>query len=168
MKLQKTRFTTDTGIMIARIGAPYDSGDAIIARALEVLASRMLRADSLTSSHLTRQYLMLKTGQYQHEVFSVVLLDNQHRVICTEELFRGTIDGAAVYPREVVKLVVQHNAAAVIFSHNHPSGSPEPSQADIHITKRLTAALDLIDVRVLDHVIVGGADCVSLSERGLM
>jgi DNA repair protein RadC len=102
----------------------------------------------------------------QQEIFLVLLLNSQHGVIASKELFVGTIDGASVYPREVVKLVLQHNAAAVIFAHNHPSGVAEPSQADIRITKRLSAALELIDVKVLDHMVVGEGMVVSLAERG--
>ena len=101
-------------------------------------------------------------------MFTCLYLDNQHRVVKLEELFSGTIDGAAVYPREVVKRCLRHNAAAVIFAHNHPSGVAEPSQADIAITRRLAAALNTIDVRVLDHIVVGRNEAVSFAERGLM
>ena len=93
-------------------------------------------------------------------------LDNQHRLLAFEELFRGTIDGASVYPREVVKHALKHNAAALIFAHNHPSGVAEPSQADIHITQRLKQALALVDIRVLDHIIVGDAETTSLAQHG--
>ena len=104
----------------------------------------------------------------EHEVFSVVYLDTQHQLIGYEEIFRRTIDGAAVYPREVVKRCLHHNAAAVIFSHAHPSGIPEPSKSDIVITKRLIEALKLVDVRVIDHIVIGGANSVSMAERGLL
>ena len=96
----------------------------------------------------------MKLANYEHEVFVVLYLDNRHRFIALEELFRGTIDGASVYPREVVKQALVHNASALIFAHNHPSGSPEPSQADIAITKKLSLALDTVDMRTLDHVVV--------------
>ena len=124
--------------------------------------------DALTSSELTRQYLRARLRHYEHEVFACLYLDNQHRVVKLEELFSGTIDGAAVYPREVVKRCLHNNAAAVIFAHNHPSGIAEPSQADIGITARLKAALNTIDVRVLDHVVVGRCEAVSFAERGLL
>lgn len=105
---------------------------------------------------------------YPHEVFACLYLDNQHRVVRFEELFSGTIDGAAVYPREVVKRCLHNNAAAVIFAHNHPSGVAEPSHADVAITLRLKSALSTIDVRVLDHIIIGSKDVVSLAERGVV
>lgn len=124
--------------------------------------------DALTSSELTRQYLRARLRHYEHEVFACLFLDNQHRVVKLEELFRGTIDGAAVYPREVVKRCLSNNAAAVIFAHNHPSGIAEPSQADIGITQRLKVALNTIDVRVLDHIVVGRSDAISFAERGLL
>lgn len=107
------------------------------------------------------------TGK-EHEVFFAAFLTSQHQVIAMEEIFRGTIDGAAVYPREVVKAVLNHNAAAVIFSHNHPSGICEPSQADKRITERLVEALRLIDVRVLDHIIIAGSKHYSFAEKGLL
>ena len=137
------------------------------------LSHRQLREqlegrDVLTSSELTREYLRARLRHYEHEVFACLYLDNQHRVVSLEELFCGTIDGAAVYPREVVKRCLHNNAAAVIFAHNHPSGVSEPSQADISITQRLTRALNTIDVRVLDHVVVGANDVVSFAERGLI
>jgi DNA repair protein RadC len=111
---------------------------------------------------------MLKLSHLEHEVFSAIFLDNRHRILTYEEMFRGTIDGASVHPREVVKRAIQLNAAAVIFAHNHPSGIAEPSKADEAITKRLANALKLIDVRVLDHLIIAGADVVSFAERGLL
>jgi DNA repair protein RadC len=101
-------------------------------------------------------------------VFSCLYLDNRHRVIQFEELFRGTINGASVYPREVVKKALGHNAAAVIFAHNHPSGVAEPSAADRRITQQLSDALALVDVRVLDHVVVGDGTTISFAEQGLM
>ena len=105
---------------------------------------------------------------YQHEVFLAMFLDNKNRLIAVEELFRGTIDGASVYPREVAKQALHHNAAALIFAHNHPSGIAEPSVADEQITRRLKEALALLDIRVLDHIIVGNEGQVSLAERGLV
>lgn len=131
------------------------------------LLETLCRESALTSPALTRQYLKARLRDYRHEVFMALFLDSQHQVLAAEELFQGSIDGASVYPREVVKRCLFHNAAAVIFAHNHPSGIAEPSDADIRITKRLTQALGLIDVRVLDHVVVGET-LVSLAERGLL
>lgn len=121
---------------------------------------------ALTSPQLTQRYLASQLQNKKHEVFSGLLLDSQHRVIKYIELAHGTIDGAAVYPREVVKAVLDHNAAAVIFAHNHPSGIAEASQADKAITERLVKALSLIDVRVLDHIIVGDGEFTSFAEKG--
>jgi DNA repair protein RadC len=130
--------------------------------------SRLRGQDVLTSPDATRDYLKMRLYGSPHEIFACLFLDNRHRVICYEELFRGTIDGASVHPREVVRHVIRTNAAAVIFAHNHPSGVAEPSQADLRITQRLKEALALIDVRVLDHVIVGDGQGTSLAERGLL
>lgn len=126
------------------------------------------RGDALSSPARVRRYLSLQLGGCQHEIFAALFLDNRHRVIVFEQLFRGTIDGAAVYPREVMKRCLAANAAAVIFAHNHPSGVAEPSDADISITRKLTDALALIDVRVLDHLIIGQGVQTSLAERGLL
>ncbi len=124
--------------------------------------------DVLTSSASTREYLRARFRNHKSEVFSCLFLNNQHHIVKLEEMFYGTIDGAAVYPREVVRRCLKHNAAAVIFAHNHPSGVAEPSQADIAITRRLKAALETIDVRVLDHFVVGDPEVVSFAERGLL
>lgn len=132
------------------------------------LLESLRRTDVIGSPEQTRLYLKSHLRAYQQEVFLCLFLDSRHAVIASEELFYGTIDGASVYPREVVKRALQHNAAALIFAHNHPSGVAEPSQADIRITERLKAALALVDVRVLDHMIVGDGEVVSLAERGLM
>lgn len=132
------------------------------------LEATLYRGDAFTSPETTRRYLSARLRAYQHEVFACLFLDSQNRLIQFEELFSGTIDGASVYPREVVKRVLALNAAAVIFAHNHPSGVAEPSQADCHITRRLQTALELVDVRVLDHLIVGDGDIVSLAERGYL
>jgi DNA repair protein RadC len=112
--------------------------------------------------------LRSRLRDYPYEVFAVLFLDNRHRVIAFEELFRGTIDGASVHPREVVRRALALNAAAVILSHNHPSGVAEPSEADQRITTRLREALSLVDVRVLDHLVIGDGGCCSLAERGLL
>jgi len=145
-----------------------EKGDQLIAQALEILAQRFERNDVLTRPLETANYIKLKLADREHEVFGLINLDNRNRVIADHEIFRGTIDGASVYPREIVKQVLADNAAAVILYHNHPSGVAEPSQADIRITERLKSALALVDVRLLDHVIVGGADHICLSEKGLV
>lgn len=144
---------------------------ALLQAALEIarrhFAEDLARGDCLTRPAQTMNYLRARLRDYEHEVFACLMLDNRNRVIALRELFRGTVDGASVYPREVVKQALADNAAAVIFAHNHPSGVCEPSQADIRITERLRQALALVDIRVLDHVIVGdGVTC--LSERGLV
>ena len=110
----------------------------------------------------------LRIADRDREVFLVYFLNTQHALIAAEEMFWGTIDGAAVYPREVAKTALQHNAAAVIFAHNHPSGIVEPSSADRHITNRLVESLRLLDIRVLDHIIVSHKDTMSFAERGLL
>jgi DNA repair protein RadC len=122
--------------------------------------------DALTSPDATRDYLKLRLYGLTYEVFAVLFLDNRHRVLRYEELFRGTIDSAYVHPREVVRKVIETGAAAVIFAHNHPSGSSEPSQADLKLTRTLQDALALIEVRVLDHIIVGEGTGLSFAERG--
>ena len=142
--------------------------DPIIAQALQLLALEVREADALVSPDAVRDYLRLLLAGRPHEVFVVVFLDAQNRVIATEEMFRGTLTQAAVYPREVVIEALGRNAAAVILCHNHPSGVPEPSRADQALTRTLKQALALVDVRVLDHLIVAGAASVSLAERGLM
>lgn len=141
----------------------------LIAQAVACLEAKYLvNKSALSSPEATRDYLKLRLDGLPYEVFAVLLLDNRHQVLHYVELFRGTIDGASVHPREVVRLVLDHQAAAVIFAHNHPSGLTEPSQADLRITRRLKDALALIDVRVLDHLIVGSGSGVSFAERGIL
>jgi DNA repair protein RadC len=132
------------------------------------LGEALTRGVALESSRDTREYLRACLRDQAHEVFCGLFLDNRHRVIAFEELFAGTLNGTAVYPREVVKHALRYNAAAVIFAHNHPSGVAEPSRADEVLTARLKEALALVDIRVLDHVVVGDGDMVSFSERGLL
>jgi DNA repair protein RadC len=145
---------------------------ARIAASLE-LARRVLReqlstGNALSSPGAVRDYLRLALAGREHEVFVVLLLDAQHRVIAIEELFRGTLTQTSVYPREVVKLALRHNAAALIFAHNHPSGVAEPSNADELLTRTLKQALSLVDVQTLDHFIVAGGATTSFAERGLL
>lgn len=127
-----------------------------------------VKSEELTSPELAMNWCVVRLALLEHEVFGCVFLNNQHRVLEFAELFRGTIDGASVYPREVVKAVLSRNAAAVIFCHNHPSGKAEPSEADKQITQRLKQVLTLIEVRVLDHIIVGGGKTYSMAEHGLL
>ncbi len=124
------------------------------------------RRRQLASPQDAAGFLRARLGDLGHEVFACLYLDTRHRIICFEPLFRGTLDGAAVYPREVLKRALHHNAGAVILAHNHPSGDSEPSEADRHITKRLSRALALVDIRLLDHLVVSLSDHVSLAERG--
>ncbi len=130
----------------------------------EELRERTVLADPADSG----RFLRARLGHLPYEVFACLYLDNRHRVLAFEELFRGTIDGASVYPREVVRACLAHNANAVIFAHNHPSGVAEPSQADCHITERLKRTLDLIGVRVLDHLIIGDGPPASMARLGLI
>ncbi len=139
----------------------------VLEKAAEIVASRYQRGETFTQSQTTKDYLQFKLGGYEREVFAVLFLDNQHRLIKYEEVFFGTINAANVYPREIVKLALHHNAAAVIFAHNHPSGLPEPSDADRRITQRLQETMALIDVRVLDHFVVGEF-CLSFAEKGYL
>jgi len=132
------------------------------------LAETMQRATSFTQADATSQYLIAQLRDKPHEVFAMLLLDSQHQLIAFREMFKGTINSAAVYPRELVKQAIADNAAAVILAHNHPSGIAEPSQADIQITERIKQAMHLIDVRVLDHFVVGDGVAVSFAQRGLL
>jgi DNA repair protein RadC len=132
------------------------------------LAESLQRQDVLTSPDDTRRYLLSRMRDYHYEVFACLFLDNRNRIISCDEMFFGTINGASVHPREVVRRALKHNAAAVILSHNHPSGVAEPSQADKSLTLQLSEALALVDVRVLDHLVVGDGEVVSFAERGLL
>jgi DNA repair protein RadC len=145
---------------------------ALLQAALELsrrhYAELMEAGPPLSNPRATRDYLRARLRDRDHEVFCCMFLDNRHRVIAFDEVFRGTIDGASVHPRDVVKLALARNAAAVILAHNHPSGIAQPSQADELITGRLRDALALVDIRVLDHIVVGDGACVSFAERGLI
>ncbi len=144
------------------------SDDTLIATALALLAGRMRTTDHLASPTAVRDYLRLLLAGREHEVFVVVLLDAQNRVLSCQELFRGTLTQTSVYPREVVKVALAANAGAAIFAHNHPSGCSEPSRADELLTQTLKSALALVDVKVLDHFVVAGASAISFAERGLL
>ena len=146
--------------------AKFAQLQAALEMAKRHLAEELERGDALTNPQLTQRYLLSQLRDRSHEVFACLFLDNQHRVIRYQELFHGTLDGAAVYPREVVKQALSVSAAAVILAHNHPSGVAEPSRSARAITDRLTEALGFMDIRVLDHLVVGDGYCVSFAERG--
>ena len=140
---------------------------AMIREAADTLERAYLRGPEITSPHAMSGLLKLKLGALPHEVFTVVFLNTRHRIMAIEEMFRGTIDGATVHPREVAKRALELNAAAVILAHNHPSGTPDPSRQDIALTRRLGQALALLDIRVLDHFVIGEGEPVSMAELGL-
>ena len=146
----------------------YVQLQAIFEMSRRALGEQLQQRDVLASPQAVRDYLVLKLGSYTKEVFLVLFLDTQNRLLATEEMFSGSLTETSVYPREIVKRVLHHNAAAVIFAHNHPSGIVQQSQADELLTKQLQQALALIDVRVLDHFIVAGNNTLSFSERGLL
>ncbi len=142
---------------------------AIINQAISILESELaISGEGIGSSSDAQSLCRLKLSAYESEVFAVLFLNSQHELISFDELFLGTIDSACVFPREVVKLALKRNAAAVIFTHNHPSGQSLPSNADRQITDRLKAALELVDIRVLDHIVVGRTQVTSFSEAGLL
>jgi DNA repair protein RadC len=139
----------------------------LIKTAQTCITEHFSRGEAMTSPKKSADYFQILLGNYEHETFYALWLDSQHQVLKAQELFRGTVDSATVYPREVVKEGLACNAAAVIFAHNHPSGISEPSQADVKITKRLNEALQLVDIRTLDHLVVG-TTVTSMAERGLL
>jgi DNA repair protein RadC len=140
----------------------------LVKAALTKLNAAAKKGKAMNNPDTVKSYLSLHMSELEAEQFAIMYLDNRNRLIRFERLFNGTIDGAAVYPREVVKSVLNNNAAAVILAHNHPSGIAEPSNADQTLTERLKTALNTIDVRVLDHIVVGNPDSVSFAERGLL
>lgn len=142
--------------------------DEIISCARAALDAKIKRQGSITSPADSKALVSLRLGNLQHEVFAVVFVDAQHRVLEVCEMFRGTLTQTSVYPREVVKEALRFNAAAVILAHNHPSGVAEPSRADEYLTQTLKTALALVDVRVLDHLVVAGGQVTSFAERGLL
>ncbi len=157
------------------LAAENGVGEARLAilRVLPELARRYFeetlpRGEAIRSPADTETFLLARLRDRPHEVFCCLYLDNRHRVLCFEELFRGTIDGTSVYPREVVKQALAVNAAAIILAHNHPSGVAEPSQADERITRRVKSALELVDIRLLDHLIIGDGTSTSLASRGML
>ena len=161
----------DPSVLLVREGAetyrPAEA-DEVLQAAQRLLERRLPGSEVMTSPKLVRDYLRVKLGALEHEVFAVVMLDAQHRLIAYVEMFRGTVSQTSVYPREVVKEALARNAAAVILAHNHPSGVAEPSRADEYLTQTLKTALALVDTRVLDHMIVAGGTVLSFAERGLL
>ncbi|MCT8165476.1 MULTISPECIES: RadC family protein [unclassified Pseudomonas] len=163
MRLHKLKASDSTGTYL--VEAPVTETD-ILLMARQLANLRLRRGRSLTSPKEVFSHLQALLGDYEHEVFALLLLDSRHRVIVFHELFRGTLDSTSVYPREVVKAALEHNAAATVLVHNHPSGDPEPSQADCSLTIKLKEALSLVGIRTLDHIVVGSEGCVSLAELG--
>ncbi len=162
-KLHKLKAGEATGTYL--LESPVSEAD-ILLMAQELASQRLRRGRPLTSPKLVFSHLQTLLGGYEHGVFALLLLDSKHRIMVFLELFRGTLDGASVYLREVVKISLEHNTAAVILVHNHPSGDPEPSQADRMRTSKLKNALDLVGVRTLDHIVVGREGCLSMAEQG--
>ncbi len=164
-------FSFDSSVLLVRDAAgdyrPADAGEVLQA-AQRLLGRQLQGREVLSSPQVVRDFLRVKLGALEHEVFAVLMLDAQNRLIEYVELFRGTVGQASVYPREVVKESLARNAAALVLVHNHPSGVAEPSRADEHLTQTLKAALALVDLRVLDHLIVAGSDVLSFAERGLL
>lgn len=156
------RFTQQHGLGEAK----YVQLQAVLEMSRRHMESTLKKGDAFTDSQVTQLYFKQRLRHHQQEVFACLFLDNQHQLIKFEELFFGTINNASVYPREIIKKTLEYNAAAVIIAHNHPSGIAEPSQADKKITERIKSALDLIDARLLDHIIVGDADTYSLAQHG--
>ncbi len=148
--------------------AKYAQLQAVLELGRRHLGESLQRGKPLQDPQSSRAYIITHLRDQPREVFCCLYLDNRHRVIAFEELFHGTLDGASVHPREVVRLAMHHNAAALIFAHNHPSGVAEPSDADRRLTRRLKEALALVDIRVLDHFVVGDGEAVSFAERGLL
>jgi DNA repair protein RadC len=160
----RQRFCAERGLGLAR----FAELQAAVEIARRQMSETLRAGPSLASPRATRDFLSSQLRDLEHEVFCCLYLDKRHRLIQFQELFRGTIDGASVHPREIVRQALQYNAAALIFAHNHPSGVAEASQADELITRRLRDALALVDIRVLDHLIVGDNNCLSFAERGLL
>ncbi len=160
----------DSSLLVRDVAGDYRpaKADEVLQAALRVLAGQMHGGEALSSPQVVRDFLRIKLGTLEHEVFALIHLDAQNRVIDYVEMFRGTVSQTSVYPREIVKESLARNSAALILVHNHPSGVAEPSRADEILTQTLKSALALVDVRVLDHLIVAGANILSFAERGLL
>lgn len=164
MKYHKMKSCPESGLYLME--SMRLSEEDILTMANQLSRKRLSKGRTIESPATVKTYIQNLLQGYEHEVFAALLLDTKHKVIGFEEVFRGTLSQAAVYPREVVKLALAHNAAAMIFTHNHPSGDPIPSSSDITLTKCLQDALALVDVRVLDHIVVAAKGCVSLADLG--
>lgn len=162
--------SADAALLVRDVDGQYRPARAeeVLSQARRVLSHRLRRGATMSSPQAVKDYLRLEIGVLEHEVFSVLFMDAQHRIIELRQMFRGTVSQTSVYPREVVKEALSLNAAALILAHNHPSGAAEPSRADEFLTQTLKTALALVDVRVLDHLVVAGADVTSFAERGLL
>ena len=165
MRLHKLKASETAGAY--EVESPVTEGD-ILLMARQLANLRLRRGRALTSPQEVFSHLQTLLADYEHEVFALLMLDSKHRVLVFHELFRGTLDGASVYPREVVKIALQYNAAAMILVHNHPSGDPEPSETDRVLTQKLKEALSLVGVRTLDHIVVGRDGCNSMAELGVL
>jgi DNA repair protein RadC len=165
MRLHKLKASESPGTYL--VESPVTETD-ILMMARQLANLRLRRGRALTSPQDVFSHLQTLLANYEHEVFALLMLDSRHRVLAFQELFHGTLDGASVYPREVVKIALEYNAAAMILVHNPPSGDPAPSQADRTLTKKLQDALNLVGVRTLDHIVVGQEGCVSLAEQGYL
>ncbi|WP_313314643.1 RadC family protein [Stutzerimonas nitrititolerans] len=168
--MSRFTFTVESSLLVRDAEGHYlpATADQILEATRRIVDLKVQRGAPFNAPEVVKEYLGAKLAGFEHEVFAVLFLDNRHRLIDYVEMFRGTIDSASVYPREVVKEALKRNAAAVILSHNHPSGNAEPSQADRTLTGRLKDALGLVDVRTLDHIVVAGLERVSFAELGLL
>lgn len=164
LNASQTDFTRGHGLGVAK----YVQLQAVLELSSRHFSEKLKRGDVLSDTASVKQYLSMQIKNSSKELFHVLFLDNQHQLICGETLFSGTLGEASVYPREVLRRVMQFNASAVILAHNHPSGHVEPSSSDLNVTETIRQALKLIDVRLLDHMIVGDADVLSFAERGLI
>lgn len=165
MRLHKLKASETAGAY--EVESPVTEDD-ILLMARQLANLRLRRGRALTSPQEVFSHLQTLLADYEHEVFALLMLDSKHRVLGFHELFRGTLDGASVYPREVVKIALQYNAAAMILVHNHPSGDPEPSLADRILTQKLKEALSIVGVRTLDHIVVGREGCISMAELAVL
>ncbi|MGJ7484479.1 RadC family protein [Variovorax sp. LT2P21] len=168
--MSQPSLSIESSLLVRDVAGEYRpaNADEVLQAAQRLLGAQLRGREALTSPQVVRDFLRVKLGSLEHEVFAVLMLDAQHRLIEYVELFRGTVSQTSVYPREVVKESLSRNAAALVLVHNHPSGVAEPSRADEHLTQTLKTALSLVDVRVLDHLIVAGSDVLSFAERGLL
>ncbi|OCG49660.1 hypothetical protein A9G35_11020 [Gilliamella sp. Choc5-1] len=146
--------------------AKYTQLKAVVELSSRYLKVKMMHENSLSSPSVTHHYLASRLANKDREIFMVIFLDNQHHVISSEEMFVGTYNCVEVHPREVVRRALQHNAAALILAHNHPSGIAEPSQADRHLTQKIEEVCELVDIRIIDHIVIGKGEYVSFAERG--